>query len=164
MTTFANPAALLEAVGTDLGSTDWLQIDQERIDSFAVATGDEQWIHVDPDRAATGEFGGTIAHGYLTLSLLAPFTAQLLNVDDVRMAINYGLDRVRFVQPVRSGSRVRASGSISSAESTGHGVRVGVKMTVEVDGESKPALVADTIVLFAGTTPDARDTDTKEPA
>ncbi|CAN5326309.1 MaoC family dehydratase [soil metagenome] len=149
MTTFANPAALLTAVGADLGTTAWLEIDQQRIDGFAAATGDEQWIHVDPQRAAAGPFGGTIAHGYLSLSLLASFTAQLLEVDHVAMAINYGLDRVRFLQPVQSGSRLRAHGSITSAEAVGLGVRVGVKMTVEIDGESKPALVADTIVLFA---------------
>jgi acyl dehydratase len=162
MMTFANPAALLDAVGADLGTTEWLEVDQQRIDAFAVATGDEQWIHVDPVRAAAGPFGGTIAHGYLPLSFLAQFTAQLLEVHDVAMAINYGLDRVRFLQPVRSGSRVRASGSVTSAEAVGLGVRVGVKITVEIDGESKPALVADTIVLFAGTIPIA--TDKEEPA
>lgn len=162
MTTFANPAALLDAVGTDLGTTEWLEIDQNRIDSFARATGDEQWIHVDPARAAAGPFGGTIAHGYLTLSLLVPFTAQLLEVNDVAMAINYGLDRVRFLQPVRSGSRLRASASVTSAEAVGLGVRVGVKITVVVDGESQPALIADTIVLFVGTTPLSKDT-TEEP-
>jgi len=153
MTTFANPAALLDAVGTDLDTTEWLEIDQHRIDNFALATGDEQWIHVDPARAAAGPFGRTIAHGYLTLSLLAPLTAQLLDVHDVQMAINYGLDRVRFLQPVRSGSRLRASASVTSAEVVSLGVRVGVKITVEIDGESKPALIADLIVLFAGTTP-----------
>ena len=116
MKTFATPSALLDAVGQDLGTTDWLEIDQERINAFAIATGDEQWIHVDPERAGAGPFGGTIAHGYLTLSLVPFFTAQLFDVRAVQMAINYGLDRVRFLQPVRSGSRVRASGSISSAE------------------------------------------------
>ena len=163
MTNFANPAAILDAVGVDLGITDWLEIDQHRIDSFAVATGDEQWIHVDPERAAAGPFGGTIAHGYLTLSLLAPLTAQLLDVHGVTMAINYGLDRVRFLQPVRSGSRVRASASITSADPVGLGVRVGVKIVVEIDGESKPALIADIIVLFAGTAP-VIDTTAEEPA
>ena len=163
MTTFANPTALIDAVGTDLGTTEWLEIDQQRINSFAVATDDEQWIHVDPDRAAAGPFGGTIAHGYPTLALLAPLTAQLLDVHGVEMAINYGLDRVRFLQPVRSGSRVRASGSVTSAEAVGLGVRVSVKITVEIDGESKPALVADTIVLFAGTAPDM-NRSAEEPA
>jgi acyl dehydratase len=158
MTTFANPAALLDAVGADLGTTEWLEIDQHRINSFAVATGDEQWIHVDPVRAAAGPFGGTIAHGYLTLSLLAPLTAQLLDVQDVLMAINYGLDRVRFLQPVQSGSRVRASASVTSAEVVGLGVRVGVRTTVEIDGEAKPALIADTIVLFVGSAPDIQHT------
>ena len=152
MRTFATPIALLDAVGQDLGTTDWLEIDQDRINSFAIATGDEQWIHVDPERAAAGPFGGTIAHGYLTLSLVPFFTAQLFDVRDVQMAINYGLDRVRFLQPLRSGSRIRASGSISSAEAAGRGVRIGVKITIEIDGEAKPALVADTIALFVGDT------------
>ncbi len=152
MKTFATPSALLDAVGHDLGTTDWLEIDQERINAFAIATGDEQWIHVDPERAGAGPFGGTIAHGYLTLSLVPFFTAQLCDVRAVQMAINYGLDRVRFLQPVRSGSRVRASGSISSAEEAGRGVRIGVKITIEIDGEAKPALVADTIALFVGDT------------
>jgi len=150
MKTFVTPSALLDSAGHDLGTTDWFEIDQERINAFAIATGDEQWIHVDPERAAAGPFGGTIAHGYLTLSLVPFFTAQLFDVRDVEMAINYGLDRVRFLQPVRSGSRVRASGSISSAEAAGRGVRLGVKITIEIDGESKPALVADTIALFVG--------------
>ena len=152
MKTFATPSALLDAVGHDLGTTDWFEIDQERINAFAIATGDEQWIHVDPERAAAGPFGGTIAHGYLTLSLVPFFTAQLLDVRDVQMAINYGLDRVRFLQPVRSGSRIRASGSISSAEVAGRGVCVDVKITIEIDGEAKPALVAETIALFVGDT------------
>jgi acyl dehydratase len=150
---FESPAALLGTVGTDLGATDWITVDQPRIDAFATATGDEQWIHTDPRRAATGPFGGTIAHGYLTLSLLAPFTADLIEVRDCPMAINYGLDRVRFLQPVRSGSRLRASGIVTSAEAVGLGVRLGVKMTVEIDGEARPALVADSIILFAGNTP-----------
>ena len=150
MKTFVTPSALLDSAGHDLGTTDWFEIDQERINAFAIATGDEQWIHVDPERAAAGPFGGTIAHGYLTLALVPFFTAQLFDVRDVQMAINYGLDRVRFLQPVRSGSRVRASGSISSAEAAGRGVRLGVKITIEIDGESKPALVADTIALFVG--------------
>jgi acyl dehydratase len=147
---FASPLDLLAAVGTDLGTTDWLTVDQARIDAFATATGDEQWIHVDPLRAATGPFGGTIAHGYLTLSLLAAFMTDLIEVGETAMAINYGLDRVRFIQPVRSGSRVRASGSITSAESASLGVRLGARMTVEIEGEEKPALVADAITLWIG--------------
>jgi acyl dehydratase len=147
---FASPLDLLAAVGTDLGTTDWLTVDQARIDAFATATGDEQWLHVDPLRAATGPFGGTIAHGYLTLSLLAAFMTDLIEVGETAMAINYGLDRVRFIQPVRSGSRVRASGSITSAESASLGVRLGARMTVEIEGEEKPALVADAITLWIG--------------
>lgn len=153
MRIFDSPATLLDAIGADLGTTGWITVDQQRIDAFAAATGDGQWIHTDPQRAAAGPFGGTIAHGYLTLSLLAAFTADLIEVRETAMAINYGIDRVRFLQPVRSGSRVRASGTITSAEEVGLGVRLGVKIAVEIDGEAKPALVADSIILFAGNAP-----------
>lgn len=156
MRIFDSPATLLDAIGADLGTTGWITVDQQRIDAFAAATGDGQWIHTDPQRAAAGPFGGTIAHGYLTLSLLAAFTADLIEVRETAMAINYGIDRVRFLQPVRSGSRVRASGTITSAEEVGLGVRLGVKIAVEIDGEAKPALVADSIILFAGNAPRVR--------
>ncbi len=156
MRIFDSPTALLDAIGADLGTTGWITVDQQRIDAFAAATGDGQWIHTDPQRAAAGPFGGTIAHGYLTLSLLAAFTADLIEVRETAMAINYGIDRVRFLQPVRSGSRVRASGTITSAEEVGLGVRLGVKIAVEIDGEAKPALVADSIILFAGNAPRVR--------
>lgn len=156
MRIFDSPAALLDAIGADLGTTGWLTVDQQRIDAFAAATGDGQWIHTDPQRAAAGPFGGTIAHGYLTLSLLAAFTADLIEVRETAMAINYGIDRLRFLQPVRSGSRVRASGTITSAEEVGLGVRLGVKIAVEIDGDATPALVADSIILFAGNAPRVR--------
>lgn len=156
MRIFDSPAALLDAIGADLGTTGWITVDQQRIDAFAAATGDGQWIHTDPQRAAAGPFGGTIAHGYLTLSLLAAFTADLIEVRETAMAINYGIDRLRFLQPVRSGSRVRASGTITSAEEVGLGVRLGVKIAVEIDGDATPALVADSIILFAGNAPRVR--------
>jgi len=147
-TVFEHPAALLGSAGTPLGSTDWLQIDQQRIDLFAEATGDHQWIHVDPERAAQGPFGKTIAHGYLTLSLANLFLPQLLQVDKVSMGVNYGCDKVRFPAPVPVGSRVRGSGEILSAEEVKGGVQVVVRMTIEVEGSERPGCVIDTISRF----------------
>lgn len=147
-TVFDKPAALLGSEGTDLGSSDWLEIDQQRIDLFAEATGDHQWIHVDPERAAQGPFGKTIAHGYLTLSLANLFLPQLLRVDHVSMGVNYGCDKVRFPAPVPVGSRVRGNGEILSAEEVKGGVQVVVRMTIEVEGSDRPACVIDTISRF----------------
>jgi acyl dehydratase len=146
--TFPNPSALLDAVGTELGRTDWLLIDQERIDAFAAATGDFQWIHTDPERAATGPFGATIAHGYLTLSLVASFLEELLRVEGVTAAVNAGSDRVRFVQLVPVGSRLRASAVVAAAAPATGGVRVTTRVTVEIDGHERPALVADVLTVF----------------
>jgi acyl dehydratase len=146
--TFATPSDLLESVGTELGHTDWLLIEQERIDAFAAATGDFQWIHTDPGRAASGPFGATIAHGYLTQSLVAPFLEQLLHVEGAAMVVNAGSDRVRFIQPVRVGSRLRASAVVAAASSATGGVRVTTRVTVEIEGQERPALVADVITVF----------------
>jgi len=146
---FASPAELLGAVGTELGPGEWMSVDQARISLFAEATGDHQWIHVDPERAASGPFGTTIAHGYLTLSLLPALAAGLLEVSGVAMAVNYGLDRVRFLQPVPAGSRVRASAVVTGAEQTPLGIRLAQRVTVEIEGADKPALVADTLAVFA---------------
>jgi acyl dehydratase len=147
-TAFDHPAALLSSAGTHLGSTDWLQIDQQRIDLFAEATGDHQWIHVDPERAAQGPFGKTIAHGYLTLSLANLFLPQLLQVNNVSMGVNYGCDKVRFPAPVPVGSRVRGSGEILSAGEVKGGVQVVVRVTIEVEGSERPGCVIDTISRF----------------
>jgi len=147
-TTFDNPAALLEAVGQDLGHSDWLAIDQERIDLFAQATGDHQWIHVDPERAAQGPYGKTIAHGYLTLSLANLFLPQIMQVDNASMGINYGCEKVRFPAAVTVGSRVRGRGEIISAEEVKGGVQVVVRMTMEIEGSERPACVIDTISRF----------------
>lgn len=147
-TVFDNPAALLGTEGRHLGSSDWLQIDQQRIDLFAEATGDHQWIHVDPERAAQGPFGKTIAHGYLTLSLANLFLPQLLQVDNVSMGVNYGCDKVRFPAPVPVGSRVRGTGEILSAEEAKGGVQVVVRVTIEVEGSERPGCVIDTISRF----------------
>ncbi len=145
---FANPAALLEAVGTELGPTEWLTVDQDRIDGFAEVTGDDQWIHVDVERARTGPFGGTIAHGYLTLALVNWFLPRLMRVEQVSMGVNYGLERVRFPDYVPAGSRIRGRGLIVAAEPVKGGVQVTVRVTVEREGGGKPACVADTVSRF----------------
>lgn len=147
-TVFNNPGELLTATGQHLGYSDWLQIDQERIDQFAEATGDHQWIHVDPERAASGPFGKTIAHGYLTLSLANLFLPEIMRVDNVSMGVNYGCEKVRFPAPVPVGSRVRGGGEIISAEEVKGGVQVVVRMTIEIEGSDRPACVIDTISRF----------------
>jgi len=148
-TIFENPGELLAAVGRTLGTTDWLEITQERIDLFADATGDHQWIHVDPERARSGPFGMTIAHGYLTLSLVNLFLPQLLEVRGISMGVNYGADKVRFPAPVPVGSRIRGSAQLVEAESAkGGAVQAKVRVTVEIEGKDRPGCVADTISLF----------------
>lgn len=139
---------LQAAAGTALGPTDWVTMEQSRVDGFAEVTGDHQWIHVDVERARTGPFGGTIAHGYLTLSLCSLFLPQLMRVEISGMGINYGLDRVRFPAPVRVGSRIRGRGEIQSVTPVSGGVQVVVRVTVEVEGSDRPACVADTISRF----------------
>jgi acyl dehydratase len=139
---------LTAAVGARLGPTGWVAIEQSRVDAFADATGDHQWIHVDVERAKAGPFGGTIAHGYLTLSLCSLFLPELMRVEMSGMGINYGLDRVRFPAPVRVGSRLRAVGEIVSVTAVPGGVQVVVRVTVEVEGGARPACVADTISRF----------------
>lgn len=141
-----SPARLPEAIGRS-ATGDWLVVEQDRIDRFAEVTEDRQWIHVDAERAAAGPFGGTIAHGYLTLSLLPRLTAGLLTVGGAAMIVNYGLDRVRFVAPVRAGARVRADTTIVSVEPSDRGVRVNADTTVQIEGAGRPALAARTIAL-----------------
>jgi acyl dehydratase len=151
MTVFGSPAELADAVGTVLGPGPWMEVDQSRVDLFADATDDHQWIHVDPSRAASGPFGGTIAHGYLTLSLLPVLMKDLYRVDGVRMGINYGLNKVRFPSPVRVGSKIRITAEIASAEALpGGGVQVVLKSTVEADGGGKPCCVAESVVRYYG--------------
>ena len=145
---FENPAALLEAPGQQLGPTDWLEITQQRIDQFADATGDHQWIHVDPERAKDGPFGATIAHGYLSLSLANCFLPQLMTVENIAMGVNYGCEKVRFPAPVPVGSRLRGVGEVISAEEVKGGVQVVVRVTVEIEGGERPACVVDTISRF----------------
>ncbi|MEO7722152.1 MAG: MaoC family dehydratase [Pseudolysinimonas sp.] len=144
----AHPAQLSNLVGTEQVGEEWLTIDQGRIDAFAGATGDFQWIHVEPERAAGGPFGATVAHGYLTLSLIPTLTEGLLDVGGVGATVNYGLDKVRFVQPVVVGSRLRARSEVMSVDESGQGYRVAVRVTIEIEGSDRPALVADTIALL----------------
>ena len=147
-TRFENPADLLDAVGKHLGFSDWEAVDQQRIDQFANATGDHQWIHVDPDKAAEGPFGKTIAHGYLTLSMANLFLPQVMQVDNTSMGVNYGCEKVRFPSPVPVGSRIRGGGEVMSAEEVKGGIQVVVRMTIEIEGADRPACVVDTISRF----------------
>ncbi len=132
-------------IGQELGSSDWLTIEQDRIDQFAQATGDHQWIHTDPARAAAGPFGATVAHGFLTLSLVPMLSEAAFTVDDVRMGVNYGLNRVRFAAPVRVGSRVRAHFMLLTFEPLEGGAQLTVQATIELEGSSKPACVAESV-------------------
>ncbi|WP_280762203.1 MaoC family dehydratase [Prescottella agglutinans] len=133
------------ALGEHIGYSDWLEVTQERIDMFAHATGDHQWIHVDPERAATGPYGGTIAHGYLTLSLLPALGAQIFDIEGVKLKINYGTNKVRFPAPVQVGSRIRLGAQLVSLERTARGANLVTEYVMEVEGGSKPALVAETV-------------------
>lgn len=143
---FDSVAAVLGAVGRDLGATRWMTITQDRIQRFADATDDHQWIHVDEARAATGPFGACIAHGYLTLSLASKFLPELVRYEGLKMGVNYGCERVRFPAPVRAGSRVRGHGAVVAAEELkGGGVQATIRITVQVEGGDKPACVVDTI-------------------
>jgi acyl dehydratase len=145
---FTSVDDLKSAVGEQLGYTDWLDIDQKRIDLFAEATGDHQWIHVYPEKAAAGPFGTTIAHGYLTLSLLPLFGPQLLSVEGVKMGVNYGTNKVRFPAPVPVGSRLRATGTISAVDDVPGGAQVTVAFTVEREGGDKPVCVAESVARY----------------
>ena len=149
MTVIVNtPADLLNMVGAQLGPTDWLSIEQDRVNGFANVTGDHQWIHVDVERAKSGPFGGTIAHGYLTMSLVNHFLPDLIEVRGFAHAINVGLDRVRFLSPVIVGSRIRARGEITAVEEVKGAVQSIVRVTVDIEGHDKPALIADTISRY----------------
>jgi acyl dehydratase len=128
--------------GKDLGKGAWLEVTQDRVNLFADATDDHQWIHVDTERAAAGPFGATIAHGYLTLSLLTPLFHDLLEISGISMGVNYGLDKLRFPSPVKVGSKIRLGGVVDSVSDVPGGVQMVVDLTVEVEGQDKPALVA----------------------
>lgn len=146
---FDTPLALLEAVGEKFGPTEWLTVEQARVDLFAEATGDHQWIHVDVERAKDGPFGGTIAHGYLTMSLVNHFLPDLIEVRGATMGVNIGADGLRFLAPVRVGSRIRATGELASAERVRESaVQSTVRVTIEIEGEAKPACVVNTISRY----------------
>jgi acyl dehydratase len=143
--TYQTVAELKSLVGSHIGSSDWITVDQTRIDQFAAVTGDDQWIHVDPARAAAGMFGSTVAHGFLTLSLLPLFIRSSHRVNGARMSVNYGLNRVRFPSPVPVNSRLRAHFKLMSFEPIDGGVQLITEVTVEREGHVKPACVAESV-------------------
>ena len=146
MTTIDDPKDLLAMIGQDLGTSPWLEVSQERIDTFADATDDHQWIHVDVERAKSGPFGGPIAHGYLTLSLLIPLWSQILVFEDLGMAVNYGLNKVRFPAPVPAGSRVQVSATLADAEEVGgNGIQATIDAVMRVEGADKPVCIAQMV-------------------
>ncbi|HEU4319859.1 MAG TPA: MaoC family dehydratase [Acidimicrobiia bacterium] len=146
--TVSSPAELLDKAGLDLGTSGWLEVTQADVNLFADATKDHQWIHVDPERAASGPFGRTIAHGYMSLALVIPLWSELLHVENVGMSINYGLNRLRFPAPVPVGSRVRLAGKLGSVSEVTGGIEVVADLTMEVEGSEKPALVAEAVYRF----------------
>lgn len=148
MTDFADFDALRAAVGTEIGVSDWLTVDQQRIDTFADATGDHQWIHVDAERAAAGPYGTTIAHGFLTLSLIVPLSQQIMTVSCASAAINYGLNKVRFITPVPAGGRIRARITLNSVSDIPGGVQAERSVTLELEGAQRPACVAESIARY----------------
>ncbi len=152
-TVFASTDELKGAVGQHLGYSDWLEITQERIDQFADATDDHQWIHVDTERAARGPFGKTIAHGYLTLSLVSTLLPQLIDVKNVSMKINYGTNKVRFPSPVPVGSLVRAKAEVLSVEEVPGGVQASFLTAIEREGGDKPCCVVESIIRYLASDP-----------
>jgi acyl dehydratase len=149
MRKFAGPQELKESIGDHLGYSEWFEIDQARVTAFAEATEDRQWIHVDPERAAAGPFRTTVAHGFLTLSLVPALASQVYRVDGIRMGLNYGLNKVRFPAPLPTGSRVRAGVELLGVEETSDGgVQVQTRVTVEREGGDKPCCVAEPIARF----------------
>ncbi|POX45409.1 enoyl-CoA hydratase [Streptomyces sp. Ru71] len=139
---------LRKLAGSDLGTSEWIEVTQDRVDTFADATGDHQWIHVDPERAKDGPFGAPIAHGYLTLSLFIPLFTELLDVEGVTTKVNYGLNKVRFPAPVKVGSRIRLAARLASVEDVPGGVQIAVDGTIEIEGGAKPAAVLQSLSRF----------------
>ena len=148
MRTFTSVEELEAAIGEDLGTSDWVEIDQARVNLFADATGDYQWIHVDEEQAAAGPFGGTIAHGYLTLSLVPWLGSQVFELDTPGAKLNYGVNKVRFPNPVRVGSNVRAKVAVGEVTDIPAGKQLTLKYVIEIEGQDKPACVAETVVLL----------------
>ena len=148
MRTFTSFDEVAEAAGQELGETDWIEITQERVNQFADATDDHHWIHVDVERAEAGPFGGTIAHGYLTLSLLPWIGSQIFTLETPGAKLNYGLNKVRFPHPVRVGKRIRGRAAFGDVVDLPAGKQLTIRYTVEIEGETKPACVAETVVLL----------------
>lgn len=148
MRAFSSVDDLAGVIGKDLGFSDWLTVSQEAVQLFADATGDQQWIHTDPVRAATGPFGSTIAHGYFTLALIPRLVEQIYRIDGVKLVINYGLERLRFPAVVPVGSAIRARATIISVEDVPSGTRVTDRVTIEVENNDKPACIAETISIY----------------
>ena len=148
MRVFTSLDEVSEAAGQELGTSEWVEIDQQRVDTFADATGDHQWIHVDVDRAKEGPFGGTIAHGYLTLSLVPWLGSKVFSFDTPGAKLNYGVNKVRFPNPVLVGSRIRATVTLGEVTDIPAGKQATVRYTVEIDGVDKPACVAESVVLL----------------
>ncbi|MBV9831017.1 MAG: MaoC family dehydratase [Marmoricola sp.] len=148
MRTFTTFEEIEAAAGQEIGTTEWVEIDQERVNRFADATGDHQWIHVDVERAKDGPFGGTIAHGYLTLSLVPWLGSQVFSLETPGAKLNYGVNKVRFPNPVRVGSRIRAKVSVNGVADIPAGKQLTVGYVVEIEGQDKPACVAETVVLL----------------
>ena len=147
-TVFSSAQEILDAVGRDLGATEWVELTQDRINKFADATDDHQWIHVDPERAKTGPFGACVAHGYLTLSLANLFLPQLVEIRNMRMGVNYGCEKVRFPAPVKAGKRIRGRGEVVAADKAGEGVQATIRITIDIEGEAKPGCVVETISRY----------------
>jgi acyl dehydratase len=139
---------LTAAVGQELGASDWMTVDQARVDAFARCTEDYQWIHVDMERSAKGPFGGTVAHGFLTLSLIPALGAQIYLLDTPGAKLNYGTNKVRFPAPLRSGSRIRATATLVEVNELAAGLQVVVRYVIDIEGEAKPACVAETVALL----------------
>jgi len=150
MRTFTTFDELADAVGEELGTSDWLLIDQERVNTFADATGDHQWIHVDVERSQDGPFGGTIAHGYLTLSLIPHLGHEIFSIDTPGAKLNYGVNKVRFPNPVHVGKRIRNTISLAACDDVPAGKQVTLKHVIEIEGADKPACVAESVVLLLG--------------
>ena len=149
MHVFKTPFEREEKVGVRLGETDWLRIEQDRVNGFAEVTGDHQWIHVDVEKAKSGPFGAPIAHGYLTASLANYFLPQLMEVQGISMGVNYGCDKIRFPSPVKVGSRIRGTGQIASVERTKDGgIQAKVTITIEIEGSDRPAWLIETIIRY----------------
>lgn len=147
-TIFSSADDVLQKVGQMLGESEWLRVTQDRVNLFADAVGDHQWIHVDPEKARAGPFGGCIAHGYLTLSLSSLFLPQIVEINNMRMGVNYGCERVRFPAPVLVGANIRGRGELVKAEAVEGGVQATIRVTIEIEGNTRPGCVVDTISRY----------------